>query len=163
MGDGTVITRGDRELSLRFDAFPTQVHQRLVERITTLTESLQGRVEAAAPFKTGKLRSEIKPSLYGDQPTRVAGYVSIYAPGAQSEYAKAATLEYGSDKARRRFQKGGIAARINGSKRRIVAKMTQPVRIQAFAYLRGPFDAMRPEIQAELEATLADVVAEDNE
>lgn len=159
---GTVTTRGGRELALRFDAFPTRAHQKIEERIRSLVDTLEQRIEAAAPYKTGKLRSEITPKTYGEQPDRVAGYVSVFAPGAPGEYPKAATLEYGSNKVRRVFQRANILQRLGGSQRRIVARVTKPARIQAFAYLRNPFEAMRPEIVTSLNEAIAEVVAEDN-
>ena len=70
---GTVTTRGERELALRFDTFPVRAHQKLQERINGLTAELGARVQAATPVRTGRLRSEITPNLYADQPDRVAG------------------------------------------------------------------------------------------
>ncbi len=158
----TVTTRGDRELALRFETFPQRAHQKLLERITRITQTLEARVEAARPVspgRSGMLRSEIKDRVYGDQPDRVAGYVQVYAPGAP-EYAKAATLEYGSDKVRRVFSKGGLVDRL--SKRRLVGRMSQPAHIQEFSYLRGSLAGMQSEIQSELAAALDEAVNEAN-
>lgn len=154
-----VTITGDRELALRFDKFPQEARGRIEERITSLIGRLQDRVEAAAPRKTGKLRSEIKARVYTST-NRVAGYVSVYAPGAPGEYAKAATLEYGSDKPRRAFA-SRAASRLASGRRRIVSRLSKPVHIEAFRYLRGPFEELTPEFQAELEAAISEVVAED--
>ncbi len=159
----TVITRGDRELALTCDTFPQRAHQKIQRRITDLIERLDARIQAAAPYRTGRLQSEITPKVYGDQAERVAGYVSVYAPGVPNEYAKAATLEYGSNKARRIFQRStGLLARLHGGRRRIVERMSAPARIQAFAYLRNPLEQMRPEVEAELNAALSETVDEAN-
>ena len=91
----TVTTRGERELALRFETFPARARQKIESRITSLIESLQSRAEAAAPRLTGALQSEITGRVYGE-PNRIAGYVSVYAPGVPREYAKAATLETGA-------------------------------------------------------------------
>jgi hypothetical protein len=152
----TVVSRGERELELRLDSFPSRLQVKLEQRIRGLTEELQARIEAAAPVKTGLLRSEIKPSIYtGEGNNRVAGYVSVFAGDRKGEYAKAATLEYGSTKARK------ISARLSSSRRAIERHISRAPHIQAFRYLRGPFEQMRSEIEAALEETVAEVAAED--
>jgi hypothetical protein len=158
----TVVTRGEREVSARFETFPTRARAKLEERIAALTQQLQVRVQAAAPFRTGKLRSEITKRDYADNPDRVAGYVSVYADGDSNEYAKAATLEYGTNKPRRAFERtgAGVIARLGRSKRRIVAKLSKPVRIEAFKYLREPLADMKPEIELALNEAVAQAAAE---
>lgn len=157
-----VVLRGGAELSLRFDTFPEKARQRLEDRIASLTEALQARIEGAAPQKTGALRSEIKSRMYADNPNRVAGYVSVYAPGVASAYAKAATLEYGTSKPRRIF-KQGVSTRLGRANRRVVKRMSKPARIQAFRYLRGPFEDMEQTMRDELNSVLAELTDEDNE
>jgi hypothetical protein len=158
----SVITRGDRELGLRFEKFPTQAHAKLEEHMRKLVDALQARVEAAAPRgKTGRLKTEIKGRVFADSPSRVAGYVEVYAPGVPGEYAKAATLEYGTDKPRRVFERtGGLLARVGAGRRRIVARVSKPVHIRAFRYLRGSIEGMRPEVEAELALALAEAAGE---
>lgn len=159
----SVITRGDREVSLRFDTFPVRAHKKIVKRVDALTEQLRVRVEAAAPYRTGDLRSEITARVYTNKPDRVAGYVSVFAPGKPSEYPKAATLEYGSNKPRRIFERtSGIAARLGLQKRRIVGRLSKPVRLEAFAYLRGPLAQMKPEVELSLNEAIAETAAEDS-
>lgn len=157
-----VVTRGEREVSLRFDTFPGRARKRLEERIAALTTQLQSRVEARAPYLTGQLRSEIVERDFADNPNRVAGYVSVWAPGAKpDEYAKAAALEYGTNKPRRAFQRtNGIIDRVGKAHRRIVAKLSKPVRMEAFEYLRKPLAEMKPEIEAALNEALAETAAE---
>ena len=153
-----VTITGERELALKFDRFPAEAHDALEQRITSIIESLQARIEGVTPHKTGKLRSEIRSRIYSS-PKRIAGYVSVYAPGDANEYPKAATLEYGSDKPRRAFEKRAELA-LGRSKRRIVSRMSKPVHIVARRYLRGPLADMASEIQAQLEAALAEAAAE---
>ena len=154
MGIANVVTRGDRELSLRFDKFPSKLQSKLELRIRGLTDELQSRIEAATPVKTGLLRSEEKSTVYqGDN--RVAGYVSIFAGNLKGEYAKAATLEYGSNKTRK------LSARLADPRRRLERRVSRAVHIEAFRYLRGPFEDMRPEIEAALEEVIAEAAAED--
>jgi hypothetical protein len=151
-----VITRGEREISLRFDTFPSKLQGKLEQRIRALTEELEQRVEAATPVKTGLLRSEIKENVYtGETSNRVAGYVSVFAGNIKNEYAKAATLEYGSNKVRK------LSERLAGPSKKLERRLFKAAHIEAFRYLRGPFEAMRPEIQAALEETVAEAAAED--
>lgn len=160
MADINVSLAGDREVALRLQRFPAELHQRLVTQVRALTDDLYGRVLGTEPFKTGKLKSETVAREFSDQPERVAGYVSIYAPGNASEYAKAATLEYGSDKPRKVPDRAhGIAMRLNGSHRRILARISKPVHIEARRYLRGPLAAMRGTVEAQLEAAIAEALA----
>lgn len=155
----TTIT-GEREVELKFDTFPQVIHSRLQQRITEIIETLQSNVEAARPVtpgKSGKLRSEVKARIYNSQ-NRIAGYVSIYAPGSDGEYAKAATLEYGSNKPRHAVER--IVGRMGRTRRRILDRISKPVHIEAFRYLRGPFDAMAPGIQADLESVVSEAASE---
>jgi hypothetical protein len=156
----SIVTRGDREISLRFDTFPARAHKRLEEKIGILTEQLEARVQAATPVLTGLLRSEVTPRDFADNVNRVAGYVSIFAHSS-NEYAKAATLEYGSNKPRHTSQRAssGILSRF-GLKQRIADRMSKPVMIKAFEYLRGPLAQMKPEIEAGLNEALAEAAAE---
>ena len=154
----TVITRGARELSLRIESFPDLVKKKLVERINALTEELQERVIAAAPYKTGKLKSEIIKRTFGDRDSRVAGYVSVYAQDDNKEYAKAATLEYGTRHPRRMSGKNGIALRFGKGQKTVIGRAIKTVGIRPFEYLRGPIDAMRGEIVAQLESAVEEAL-----
>lgn len=154
----TVITRGERELTLRFDTFPEAAHKRLEERVSVLTETLWARVESVVPHRTGQLASEIEARTYGDQPTRVAGYVSVRSSSGAHEYEKAGALEYGWWA--RRDPSSGVMRRIMGNNRRMKARMGEHV--NAFRYLRGPLEEMRPEIEATLDEALAEAAAEGN-
>lgn len=157
---GAIIS-GERELALKFDEFPYVVRDRLEVRLTELIESLKSRVEGTRPVtpgKSGKLHSEIAGRVYSSN-HRVAGYVSIYAPGEQEAYAKAAALEYGSNKPRRQFMRQGrLAAMFTSSRRRIVAKLSKPVHLEAYRYLRGPFTDTENEFREVCEEVLAEAL-----
>jgi hypothetical protein len=148
-----VVTRGDKEISLRFDQFPQQCKEALKSEIDELVDELLARSQKAAPKKTGKLRGELKGrSFIGE--TRVAGYVSVYAGNDSNEYIKANTLEYGSRKARRIFKKDVYTVTKRGKKRRAVDRLTRPAVIREFRYLRGPLEEMQPEVKRRLQAVL---------
>lgn len=161
MTGATVVTRGAREVSLRFDTFPDRVKARLTARIDELTTQLQASVMAAAPFRNGRLRGEITARAYNDKPDRIAGYVSVFAGSDAGEYPKAATLEYGSTKARRVFSKTETFITRRGKVRRVVDRYTKPAMLTARRYLRDPLEEMLPEITAALEEAVAEAVAED--
>jgi hypothetical protein len=158
----TVEVRGTRELAARFDVMTTKARDRILERMTGLVDQMQARARAKAPFKTGKLRSEIIGRVYSDAVTRVAGYVSVYATdNPKREYPKAATWEYGTKKGRK-LKEEHFSARLGRmSKRRLVARVTKPVTIVARRYLRGTLEEMRPEIEAAIDAALAEAAAEE--
>lgn len=157
----SVTVTGDRELTLRFERFPVELRSRLAAAVRELTEELYGRVLDTEPFKTGKLRAETVERVFEDTPERLAGYVSIYAPGNADEYAKAATLEYGTDKPRKVPDRAhGFMTRLNGSHRRILARFSKPVHIEAHRFLRGPLAAMRGEVEARLNAAIAQAAGE---
>jgi hypothetical protein len=153
--------KGERSLGVRLDKFTTSSRQKIEERIRGFTEELNVRIKAAAPIKTGKLRSEISPRIFTDSEKRIAGYVSVFAPGQNTEYAKAATLEYGSNKVRRRFEKSGIALRLNARGHRISTRLGKAAHIQAYRYLRDPLEQMRPQIEAGLNEALVEAAEED--
>jgi hypothetical protein len=153
-----VMARGVRELGLRFDQFPTRARASLAKRISGLTERLLGRAQDAAPVRTGLLRTEIRARVFADKPDRVAGYVSVYAPSAPpGEYGKAATMEYGTHRARRIFARhGGLIIRLGRSRRRSVLRMTTVVHLEPRMYLRGALAGMREEIDRELAEAIAE-------
>jgi hypothetical protein len=162
MSGAVVVTRGDREISLRFDTFPTRVHGKLEARIREFTDDLEARIRAVTPRKTGLLQSEITEKIYAsDTADRVAGYVSVFAGDRQKEYAKAATLEYGSNKPRQLADRGSRIFAMFSRKKRFERRLSKTPHIEAFRYLRDPFDEMKPEIQAGLEEAVAEAAAED--
>lgn len=148
-------TRGEREVALRFDTFPMRARKALEARIERIIDTLESRSQSAAPYRRGELRSEIHGRVFADQPTRIAGYVSVFARDTDG-YAKAATLEYGSDKPRHHIQR-----LLGGRRRRSLEAFTRPVHIKAYAYLRGPFAAMRGEIDQQLAEAMTQVEAEE--
>lgn len=131
----------------------------MVIRMEALMTRLEGASQDAAPYRHGTLKSEIHSKVYSDNPDRVAGYVQVYAPSNPKDYAKAATLEYGSDKVRRRFDRSARTLSALLRQRRQVIGRSGPVHIDAYRYLRGPFEAMRPEIEAALNEEIAAEIA----
>ena len=86
---------GDRQVGLRFDAFPDALYEDLKTEIDALATELYARIEAATPSRTGLLRSEERVRLFAD-PNRISGYVDIAGAKGSQDFAKAAALEYGA-------------------------------------------------------------------
>lgn len=163
----TITESGARQISQRLEDFPAELHQKLAQRISGAIEELHSAVLRAVPHRTGRLASEIVERVFSDAKYRVAGYVSVYTddpgPAPHNEYAKAATLEYGSSRSRAiRDEEHGVLTRLRGSSRRIKARMSKPVDIAARRYLRGPLDALRPEILAMIEEAVAEAAGAAN-
>lgn len=160
----TVTTHGDRELALRFESFPHALHDQLLARISGLTAQLLARVVSATPHLTGDLQGEETERIFGDSPERVAGYVGVYAPGDPAkEYPKAATLEYGTNKPRRAFQRrAGLMAALLGPRLRVIGKLSKVVHIEPVRYLRDSLDEMEPEVVTAFQDVLNQAIADDN-
>lgn len=152
----SVRVTGAREVAANLEAIPARLRKRLKSRIGELTEELKAEVVAAAPMRTGRLRSEITARLYADHKDRIAGYVSVYAPGVPNEYVKAGALEYG------RHAFPGTRRLIRGNNRRAKERISKGNRIGAFRYLRGPLAAMRETALTVIAETVAEVTAESN-
>lgn len=84
----------DRRVAVKFDEFPHQAHDNLLEAITGMTDRLRGMVEGYVPKRTGRLASEIT-SRVVDAPNHITGYVGV-SNGNANDFAKAAALEYGA-------------------------------------------------------------------
>lgn len=165
MSGVTVTTQGDKELAIRFEKFPTELHAALFARIQVLTATLEARVQAATPHLSGTLQSEETERTFGDVATRVAGYVGVYAPNDPTkEYPKAATLEYGTDRPRRAFKKGfGLRAGLTAHRKLIVGKLSKPVHIEAKRFLRASLESMRSDILAAFDDVINTKVEEANQ
>jgi hypothetical protein len=158
----TVTTSGALSVETRLDQFPKRLHDKLRDKFIPLTRQIQARAQSRAPYgvspyrKGPHLRSEVESRVFADRPDRVAGYVEIWAPGQPKEYPKAATMEYGTHKARK------IRERIAGSKRRIVKRVSRVVDIPAFQYLRGGLADMKSQVEATINETIGEAVTEEN-
>ncbi|MGC8518469.1 MAG: hypothetical protein ACP5P4_08055 [Steroidobacteraceae bacterium] len=160
----------ERELVAKFSSIPARTRRILRRRISSFVQALDQNVRAAIPMRKSPRWPSSIPALtqfivgrvYSDNPNRVAGYVSVYAPGSPKEYPKAATLEYGSDRPRAvQDLSRGVWRRIRGSSRRIKARMGRPAHIRAYRFLRGPFSDMETQAVLVLEEGLAEMVAQE--
>ena len=117
---------------------PKQLHDRLLARLRIITSTLEGKIKAEEPNRTGKLRSETTSAVYDDWPKKVSGRVFV-----DGEYAKAGALEYG---AHGHAKVGEHAARLDhvwgkklGSPTVVmVSAHSRQMNIMARKFLRGP-------------------------
>jgi hypothetical protein len=148
----SALVSGDREVALAYERFPDELRERIRARMQRIVDRLESASRDAAPYKTGKLKSEIRGHVYADNPQRVAGYVQVDAAGGGSdEYRKAGALEYGVHKTRSlagRLAGHNFTARLRSS--RVRDRLNGPIQQRAYRYLRGPLDEMRGDIEAEM-------------
>jgi hypothetical protein len=151
--DFNAIITGDREAVAHLEGLPKEIRGSLRARIQKLTDQLLSRVQALAPEKTGDLKNEIV-SKVTDSPGRIKGVVTLASGLSQSEYRKAAALEYGSHK--------NIAVRahsrtISQAFGRTISPVAADIRaydrvanVDARIYLRGGLAEMEAEVVTEL-------------
>jgi hypothetical protein len=151
--------KGERQAGRRFEDFPSDLREALKAEIDSLTNELHARVVAAAPSRSGNLRSRIQGKLYEDK-DRVTGRVSVRASN-QSEARKAAALEYGS-----RGRPGPVQShtmrldhywsqKLAAPRTVVVEAFQRTARVAEHRFLRGPLDAMRVTINVRLGAVIA--------
>jgi hypothetical protein len=144
----TVRITGESEVEHRLDEAPRELHRQLVSRATTLTSRLLGAVRAAEPRRTGKLAGETRMQV-DETPDSVTGRVIVEATGNERE--KALALEggaHGVGKEGHRERSAMAAYRARDT--RMIEAYNRPGIIMARRYLRGPFEEMHGEIEAEL-------------
>lgn len=159
-GEFFVTVTGDRKVALRFETFPTKLHDRLLSRITALTAVLAAKVRARVPVLTGKLKSEITQRVFDDAPRKITGRISV-----DGEYAKAGALEFGAHGSAR---VDAHMARLNlvfghrlGAPLQVmVAAHRRTLNLPAKRFMRGPFLESGAAIKAELEDAVSDTIEE---
>ena len=158
--DIDVVITGDRRIVARFEQWPAELHDVLLERIRALTADLEARVRALAPERTGKLKSEITSHLY-DDPQRIKGVVTLDGDLPGSEYANAAALEYGAPGRGGRFKVRAHSRTITEafgrdipSTRIDVGAYSRIANLDARTYLRGGLAGMEADAAADLKAVI---------
>jgi len=156
---------GERQVGLRFEEFPDALYDALRSEIDELTNELFGRVQAATPSRTGKLRSQERARLFTDK-NRITGYIDIASDVGQ-DFAKAAALEYG---AHRRTKVAAHSMKLDHfwnqkleSPINVIAKAhPRTPNIAEVAFERGPLAGMQPQVVARLNAVVERAVGEAN-
>jgi hypothetical protein len=149
---------GANNVTLRFEEFPTALHDKLIDRIGQLTNDLASAVRSAAPYKSGKLQNSIRGVVYDDSPKKITGRVSV-----SKDFAKAGALEYG---AHAEFSLRGHAAKLdhfwskklNAPIEVFVAAHDRTPNIEAHSFLRGPLHMMSSMISALLNEAVSETV-----
>lgn len=148
---------GDREATLRFEKFPAFAHDRLLTAMQSIEQRMEAAIIAAEPDKTGALKAMTGGRVY-DHGDRIAAVVGVRAM-TQAEALKAAALEYGSRggqiEVKAHFMTlSHIYSRAVAAMSVDVPDYTRTPMITADRFLRGPMEALRPEIMAELQAAM---------
>jgi len=151
-----VSIAGAREIALRFERMPEAVRSHLVRALQNIGEELAQRQRAAAPRRTGRLVSEIGEVAIIQGEGFVRASISVNAP-SQREAVKAAALEYGAPGRRGRFEVRAHQRRHRGIDQ-VVHRYMRGARLIESRYLRGPFAAMKQQIEDEIrDAVLAGI------
>lgn len=161
---------GDRQSGLRFEEFPDDLRDDLRAEIDELSHDLLGRIEAAVPTNTGKLRSQVRLRMF-EEDDRIRGYIDIagQGSGSQSDFAKAGALEYGSTGKPSKISAHQMKLdhfwhqRLNAPINVLVDAYNRTPTIAEHSFMRGPLTAMRPEILQRLGNTVEQAVAGANE
>lgn len=154
---------GDQKVALRFDEFPTQLADRLLSRITVMTQRLEMASRAVAPRKTGRLQSDIDSSVYDDRPRAISGVVYV-----GDDYSKAGALEWGAPgKRNRNFVKDHRARLTHVFRNRLSSPLNVMIRahrrrlnLQAWRYLRGPLGSQSSTITEQLSEAVAEAIGD---
>lgn len=155
-----VTVTGERDIALRFERLPDAIRKRLRRTIEDLAGQLAARQRAAAPRLSGRLSSEVGNVIIDEGPDFVRGRVTVRAANS-IDAAKAGALEYGAPGKRGRFVVREHKRRGHGvGMETIVDRYMRTANLIEQRYLRGPFEAMRGQIETELAAAIDDSVRE---
>jgi hypothetical protein len=162
---GFQIDVDDRAVKLRLEDLPSRLRSRLHPVIARLTEELLGRVRAAEPDRTGKLRAATQ-AFVDDKENFVRGRVRVLAvPGrGGSHNIAAAALEYGAhglvEVKQHQTHIDTVFGRVMGRQLAIVDAYNRRENITAERFLRGPAAALRPTALAALQQVVDEAVKE---
>lgn len=150
-----IVISGERDVAARLDQFPARVHDRLLARITSLTNRMAADERSRAPSRTGRLRSEIKARI-DETPDLVRGRVTVDTSGDRNERAKAGALEYGAHRAAavKAFDRAGHTPSGDPASQ-AVAAYSRRTNIIERRFMRGALDDLRGEARAALDEALA--------
>lgn len=167
MADIRFDVTGDRQVGLRFDAFPDGLYQDLLDEITKDTRQLFAAIQALTPRRTGKLAGEERMRVFQSK-DRITGQIDIDAPKGSEEFAKAGALEYGAHRARGLLKTHPMkldhfwSNKLDAPITVMVEAHARPPNVAEVAFERGPLAAMGPEIAARLNAVVEKRVLETN-
>lgn len=157
---------GDRRVGLRFEEFPDHLYDDLRQEIDSMTNELFAMVQAATPSRTGELRSQERMRLFTDK-SRITGYVDVAGKSGSQDFAKAGALEYGA------HRKTKVAShsmkldhlwgeKLNAPMDVVVKAYERTPNIAEHAFVRGPLEAMQPQVVSRMNAIVERAVAQVN-
>lgn len=155
------VVQGERDVSLRFQRLPPVVKRRLRGAMEEELPQLAGLQRARAPRgRSRKLASQIGQVFIDEGDDYIRGRVTVVAPTGW-QYGKAGALEYGAPGRRGRFTVKEHKRRGRGiGMETLVDRYQRTQRLVAQRFIRGPFDAMRGEIEDKLRGAVDAAVRE---
>lgn len=149
MDIGIEIT-GARQVELKFEQFPKEAHDAILQRIKSLTSRLAARIRGAVPKgPTHKLENDILVQIFDDG-DRISGRVSI-----SDDFAKAGALEYGAHRSTK-VDKHSMSLDhfwsqiLDRPMQVVVSAYTRTPNITEHKFLRGPLATMDEEVITEI-------------
>jgi hypothetical protein len=164
MADFDVVLNGDRAIALRFDRLPILLKDRLQAVMTDLIQRIAAAQRAQAPRgKTGRLAASVGHVFVETGPEFIRARSTVVTD-QRGGYAKAGALEYGVPGRKRGARLIQVTEHLRrnpyGGPGVLVDRYYRMPRIIAQRYLRGPFDAMRDQIEAEIRDAVDQAVSE---
>lgn len=155
------VVQGERDVSLRFQRVTPTVKRRLRGAMEEVLPQLAARQRARAPRgQSGKLASQVGHVFIDEGDDYIRGRVTVVADTGW-QYGKAGALEYGAPGRRGRFTVKEHKRRGRGiGMETLVDRYQRTQRLVAQRFIRGPFDAMRGEIEGKLRDAVNVAVAE---
>lgn len=156
-----ISIQGERDITIRLQRLPDTIRRRLRDAMEDFLPRLAAAQRARAPRgRTGRLASQIGQIFIDEGDDFIRGRVTVVAPTGW-QYGKAGALEYGAPGRRARFTVREHKRRGRGiGMETLVDRYQRTQRLVALRFIRGPFDAMRAEIEADLRAAVEAAVQE---
>lgn len=137
-----ITVSGDRAIAFRFGKISASIHARLLATVRSLTNRLLANIKAAEPKLSGRLESRTR-AYFIDRDDLIRGVVR---PGASfQDKLKAMALEFGA-------HGSALVHSYTRGNDVLVRAYHRHVNIAEHDFLRGPFAAMRSEIETEIRA-----------
>jgi hypothetical protein len=156
----SAVIQNDRQVIVKLEGFSKQVRDEYLKVITEAVARLLPAIRAATPSKTGATRASIQ-GFVDDRGDKITGKVKALSGGKVNILKKTLALEYGAKgqstvKAYERsittvFGKA-IEPRIA-----LISAYTRTMNIAPQNFMRGPFEAMRSQITAQMIAVPEEV------
>lgn len=153
------------EIGLRFEEFPTELHDDLLAEITALGREAFAGVAARLPRGNGKLADQQRMRIIDEQ-GRIAAIVDF--AGDADDARKAGALEYGSRgrpiavRAHQRRQTHVFERHLAAPRQVLVDAYDRRPHLQERRFIRGTADAIRAQAVERIQAVVSKAVEHAN-